>query len=204
MVSVCCETGHNEGMPKISAPTVAEHRAAQQNALLAAAEAIIADEGIAGISARTVTERAGLARSSFYEYFASKDDLLAAVALAAFEAWAVDLEAALVAAPPGRARLHAYVDAALRMTADGKHALATVLQQADLAPTSRDTIMAMHDTLATPLRTLLDDLGVGDAPTQAALVQGLVTAGMQLIGHGGKPHDVAATINELLDRGIPS
>ena len=189
-------------MPKISAPTVAEHRVAQRGALVAAAESIIAEGGVAGISPRTVTEQAGLARSSFYEYFPSKDDLLAAVAMAAFEEWAAELEGAITAAAPGRARLHAYVEATIRMTADGKHTLATGLQQADLSPTSIDAIMAMHDTLATPLRTLLEQLQIPDASTQAVLVQGVVNAGMQLVGHGMKPQDVADAVNAILDRGI--
>lgn len=107
----------NGSVPKITAPTVAEHRVAQERALIAAAVAIIAEDGVRGISPRAVCERAGLARSSFYEYFPSKDDLLAAIAVEAFDDWAAELEAAMGAAAPGRARLHAYVEATIRMTA---------------------------------------------------------------------------------------
>lgn len=191
-------------MPKISAPTVAEHRAAQRRALLAAAEAIVAEHGVPAVTPRSVTAHAGLARSSFYEYFPSIDDLLTAVALQAFTDWAEELEAAIVAVPPGRARLHAYIDATLRMTADGRHGLAAGLQQADLSPSNREAIMALHDTLAAPLSRLLEDLGVPDAAILGALVQGMVSAGVQLLEHGASASSVAASITSILDDGIPA
>jgi AcrR family transcriptional regulator len=189
-------------MPKISAPTVAEHREAQRRALIEAAEAIIRESGVAAVNPRTVGERAGLARSSFYEYFPSRDDLLAAVAVQAFDAWATEVNAAVEAAAPGRPRIHAYVGATLRMTADGKHALATGLRDADLSPTSYDAIMAMHDSLAAPLRTLLDELGMPDPARQAALMQGVINAGVQLVGRGADPDETAASISALLDHGL--
>lgn len=189
-------------MPKISAPTVAEHRVAQRGALITAAKAIIGELGVAAVSPRSVGERAGLARSSFYEYFPSKDDLLAAVAIQAFDEWGAEVRAAISAAAPGRARLHAYVTATMRMAGDGKHSLATRMQQTDLSPKSFDAIMAMHDSLAAPLRDLLDDLGLPDGSTQAALVQGLLSAGIQLIEHGAPAEDITAQINAILDAGM--
>ena len=81
-------------MPKISAPTVAEHRAAQRAALLAATEQLLVEVGLAGVTPRSIAERAGLARSSFYEYFGSRDDILAAVAIAAFDRWAAEIDEA--------------------------------------------------------------------------------------------------------------
>jgi AcrR family transcriptional regulator len=189
-------------MPKISAPTVAEHRESQRRALLEAAEGIIRESGVAAVNPRTVGERAGLARSSFYEYFPSRDDLLAAVAVQAFDAWAAEVDAAVAAVPPGRARIHAYVDATLRMTADGKHGLATGLRDADLSPTSYDAIMAMHDSLAGPLRSLLEELGMPDPARQAALVQGMITAGVQLVSHGSDPAEIARAIDAILEDGL--
>lgn len=191
-------------MPKITAATVAEHRAAQRASLLAAGEAIIAESGVDAVTPRAVGERAGLARSSFYEYFPSKDDLLAAIALQAFDEWAIELDAAVAAAKPGRARLHAYIAATIRMTADGKHELAAGLQQADLSPKSFETIMAMHDRLTAPLRTLLEHLGVRDAPVKAALVQGVINAGVELVSHGVDADATTDAVIDLLDAGLRS
>ena len=189
-------------MPKITAPTVAEHRLAQRRSLLTAAAAIIGEGGVAAVSPRSVGERAGLARSTFYEYFPSKDDLLAALAIEAFDNWAAELDATVSAAPAGRPRLHAYVEATMRLTADGKHSLATGLERADLSPTSLEAIRAMHDSLAAPLRTLLEELGMPDPTTHASLIQGLLNAGVQLVEHGADAQKVIAAIIGLLDDGF--
>jgi AcrR family transcriptional regulator len=194
--------GDNGSMPKISAATVAEHRVAQREALISAAEAIIAERGVDAVTPRSVGERAGLARSSFYEYFASKDDLLAAIALDAFAVWTAEVNAAVEAVPPGRARLHTYVTKTMSMAADGKHSLATQLRGADLSPTSHETIMAMHDSLVAPLRALLEDLGVDSPATTAMLVQGMLGAAVQGVDHGASPDEVAASIIHIFDSGV--
>lgn len=189
-------------MPRISAATVAEHRAAQRAAILAAGEAIIRESGAAAVTPRAVGERAGLARSSFYEYFPSRDDLLAAIALEAFEAWAEEIGAAMSAAARGRPRLHAYVEATMRMAADGKHELATELQQIEISPASLETIMAMHERLIAPLRSALEEAGVADIARQGELVQGLITAGLHIVRRGTPADEVSASIVAVLDGGV--
>src|SRR5690554_6931307 len=189
-------------MPKITAPTVAEHRVAQRRALIDAAEAIVSELGATAVTPRSVRARAGLARSWFYEYFPFRDDLLAAIALQAFDEWGAELRAAVAAASPGRARLHAYVEATMRMTADGKHSLALKMQRADLSPKNFDAIMAMHDTLTAPLTDVLGSLGLSPDPTHATLVQGLLNAGVQLVEHGVDAETATSSINSVLDAGL--
>lgn len=190
-------------MPKISAPTVAEHRAAQRTALLAATEQLLLDTGLSGVSPRSIAERAGLARSSFYEYFGSRDDILTAVAIAAFERWAAEVDEALAGVATAD-RLRTYVRTTLRMTADGKHSIAATLQQADLAPSKLEDIMALHSTLLEPVVALLRETGVPDPEAHATLVQGLLNAGVQLVGHGVEPDAATAMIADLLAKGLPT
>lgn len=190
-------------MPKISAPTVAEHRAAQRAALLRATERLLIDVGIAGVTPRSVAELAGLARSSFYEYFGSRDDILTAVAIAAFDRWAAEIDEALNGVPAAD-RLRSYVEATMRMTADGKHAIAATLQQADLSPSSYEDIMALHTSLLRPIATLLNETGIPDVDAHVALVQGLLNAGVQLVARGIHPDAATAMISDLLTNGLPT
>jgi Transcriptional regulator len=189
-------------MPRISAPTVAEHRAAQRAALVRAGEAELLESGLAGVTPRSVCERAGLSRSSFYDYFPSRDDLLVAIAIDAIERWAADLDEALEAAEPGLPELRAYVDAVLRMTAEGRHKLADALRDAPLSPSSLDGLMVLHDTLLRPVHRVLRDLGIPDSMTTATLVQSVLGAGVQLVSHGADPRAVGADVFGLLTRGI--
>ena len=65
-------------MPKISAPTVAEHRARQRAALLDAARVLLEEQGYPALTFGALADRTGLARPTVYEYFGSKDDLMVA------------------------------------------------------------------------------------------------------------------------------
>jgi AcrR family transcriptional regulator len=189
-------------MPKISAPTVAEHRAAQRSALLKATEDILLETGLTAVNPRTVAERAGLSRSSFYEYFGSRDDILTAVAIDAFDRWASEIDEALAAADT-RDRLRVYVDLTMRMTADGKHGIASILQQADLSPSRYEDIMALHDALLNPIKTLLAERQVPDVMAYATFVQGLLGAGVQLVTHGADADLVSSRIVDILTSGLP-
>ena len=189
-------------VPKISAPTVAAHRVGQRAALLAATEDILLEIGIAGVIPRAVAERAGLARSSFYEYFGSRDDILAAVAIAAFDRWSAEIEETLRNVPAAD-QLPAYVEATLRMAADGKHGIASTLQQAELSPSKYDDIMALHDALLQPMIAILEGAGVQNLAVNAGLVQGLLGAGVQSVTHGADVASVTAAIVTMLTEGLP-
>jgi len=59
--------------------TQVERRAATRGALVAAARALFAERGFAGVSREEIVERAGVTRGAMYHYFASKEDLFRVV-----------------------------------------------------------------------------------------------------------------------------
>jgi len=189
-------------VPKISAPTVAEHRAAQRAALVQAASQILVADGLAAISARTVTERAGLARSSFYDYFPSKDDLLVAIAIDAIGDWDAEVDRALAGIDGGTAKLRALVDVTMAMTADGRHDIAGALREADLHPSRYEDLMAMHDAMLRPVVRVLEECGAAEPERTAMLVQGVLGAGIQLVTHGVDPRQVSDDVYRLLTAGV--
>ena len=77
-------------MPRIDAPTLAEHREQRRDALLEAATTVMRESGTVTMSA--VAERTGLSRTAVYEYYRSSADLIADVLV---DELAVDR-------PPGR------------------------------------------------------------------------------------------------------
>ncbi len=187
-------------MPKISAPTVAEHRSAQHAALLAAAEEILLEDGVDAVTPAAVTKRAGLARSTFYEYFPSKDDLLVALARVAFHEWRDELDAAMSVIPSGPERLRAYVTMSLRLSADGRHGLATALRGVPLSPRSHDDIAELHESLNGPLRSALAGLIAADDRYAAHLIHGAIGAAMNLVTAGRPVDEVSErTVAMLLD-----
>lgn len=69
--------GYGQDRPRSSERRSAEHRREQ---LLAAAVELIAEQGLERATTRAITDRAGLALGAFHYVFASKDELLEAVA----------------------------------------------------------------------------------------------------------------------------
>ena len=64
-------------MPRISTATLAEHREWRRQQLIAAATAIALEAGGSAVTVAAVAERAGLSRTSVYEYFGSSAEPVA-------------------------------------------------------------------------------------------------------------------------------
>lgn len=63
-------------MPRIRAESIAAHKAATRQELLDAAGALFRSQGYADTSLSDVTAYAGIGRTTIYEYFTDKEDLL--------------------------------------------------------------------------------------------------------------------------------
>lgn len=189
-------------MPRISAPTVAAHRAAQRAALLRAAAELIVTEGVAAVTHGTVGERAGIARSSVYDYFATREALLVAVAINAFEEWDRDLSAALNGVELGLPRLRRYIEATMTMGADGGHDLATALRPADLSPRSAAEIAALHHALIDPLVAVLAGAEIESPAEYVPYIQALIGVGLARVAAGEQPEAVAERVFTLITQGV--
>ena len=110
-------------MPQLSKPTpspagpkrraatrkAAYHHGDLRRALIAAARAILEEEGLPALSLRAVARRAGVSQAAPYHHFPDKDALLAALGAEGFDA----LDRAM------RQRMEGFVDPAQRLIASG-------------------------------------------------------------------------------------
>jgi AcrR family transcriptional regulator len=185
-------------VPKIQAPTVAEHRAAQRAALLDAARSLLSEEAERAPSMAAVARRAGLARSSVYAYFTSRDDLLDALIVDTFPRWSAYVRARMGKAGTPGDRVLAYVHANLRLVARGDHALARALAATGRTDALANSSRLLHDELQTPLRTALADHGAGDPDRTAELVQSIVYTLSRMIEDGLPERAARRLADELL------
>lgn len=170
-------------MPRIQAPTVAEHRAAQHRALLDAARQILSETGRPPTLTQ-VAARAGLARPSLYQYFRSPGDLLNAVVEDVFPRWSARVAAAMDAAATPADRVLAYVLTNFELITEGEHALASLLAEVAPGDTVAEQSRAMHQQLLEPLVEALHHLGVRAVPETAEMINAIVFAGSRLIESG--------------------
>lgn len=173
-------------MPRISAPTVAEHRERQRRAILDGARAILAETREAP-SLAAVGERAGLARSSVYQYFGSRDDLLAAVVADVFPDWAGQIRTQVESASTPGERVWAYVRANVAFFVGSENAVAHALTVVVDPQVLRGPMEAFHDALQAPLIAALTDMGEPRVVEMAALIDGMVIQASRSLEHGGPP-----------------
>lgn len=160
-------------MPRIQAPTVAEHRARQRRAILDAARAHLAEQGEAP-SLADVGARAGLARSSVYEYFSSRDDLLAGVVADVLPAWATRVTESVAAATTPGEQVWAYVRANMELFAGSEQAVARALTNVVDPAVLATPMSQFHESLREPLLAALRAHGESQPDVMADIIGSMV------------------------------
>ncbi len=194
-------------MPRIETQTLAQHRDWRRAQLIEAAAAIALESGGAAVSVASVAQRAGLARTSVYEYFASSADMVADLIIDELNGFSQILTDAVGNSESPEENISAWISAALRYIADGRHLLAKALNATSLPQSRSAQIGAAHRTLLTPLRVGLETLGVRDIPQALTFIQSVTDAASKRIeaGHDAEVEIAAATsfclggITALLD-----
>lgn len=187
-------------VPRISEPTVAEHRARQLRTLLDGARALVAEEGIEALSLAALARRVGLSRPGLYEYFRSRDDLVAAIVEEELPRWAALVAGSLDGPADLPGKVAAYVRAQLEVMTDGRHAAAVQLVEHALAEPARERIRDGHAQLLRPLVTALAEGGIPDAELRAELIQGIVDAAAKLAQRN--PGSADAIVRTTVDQAV--
>ncbi|HET7902009.1 MAG TPA: TetR/AcrR family transcriptional regulator [Candidatus Nanopelagicales bacterium] len=189
-------------MPRIDAPTVVEHHAQRRAALLAAAEELLAESGVDAVTPAAVGARAGLARSSVYQYFASGPAIIAAVVEDAFPRATEQLRAAMAAATTPERQVDAYVRTALALADDRTHRSLRALSAAELPEECRSRMDELHRAQTAPLVEALEEMDVADSALTARLVSGVVRAAAQAVAEGAPAARVTRRTLALIHEGI--
>ena len=191
-------------MPKIAAPTVAQHRAMVQRRLIDAAEEIMRSGEPEKLTAGAVTAAAGIARNSIYRYVDSVDDLRGLVLARHLPAWIDAVAAELEAVEAPTERIVVWVRANLQQAARTGHGWLMGLSRSitpspATAKVMDDSHAVMRDSIAQAWAALVQD------PMQlrvaAGLTRGLLEAGFRQLD-SGMPVDVVVDLGEKAARGL--
>ncbi|MEI7540790.1 MAG: TetR family transcriptional regulator [Actinomycetes bacterium] len=178
-------------MPRIETQTLAQHRDWRRHQLINAAASIAMESGGAAISVSAVAQRAGMSRTSVYEYFASSADLVADLIIEELDNFAKTLESAVGECSVPCNCIELWIDGALRYIADGRHLLAKALNATALPQDRAAQIGTAHRALLAPLSTGLATLGIKDIARALAFIQATTDVATKRIEAG---HDAEAEI----------
>ncbi len=185
-------------MPRIDAPTIAQHRAQRRRALLDAARALLAENPHQIPTLAAVATRARLPRSSVYEYFPSRRDLLLELVQEVLPNWSRRVTGVMAAAGSPGEKVLAYATANLRLVAEGEHALATALIQSVPGEQVNASTQDMHEQMSQPLSAALTELGLSDPAVTASLISSVVYTASRMIEAGSDAVSIEARVRELL------
>jgi AcrR family transcriptional regulator len=171
-------------MPRITAPTVAEHRDMRRASLLAAARDLLRDGGSGSLTMGALASATGLSRPAVYEYFPSTDAVLAHLIVEEMRTWHEQIDRDLAKAPDVEACVRVYVRRSLAYVAEGHGTISAALEGRTMPQACRDELDRLGSTLAAPLEAALRERGLR-APARAAdLVHGVVLAAARRIDRG--------------------
>jgi AcrR family transcriptional regulator len=178
-------------MPRIETETLAQHRDWRRNQLIEAAAGIALESGGSAVTVAAVAQRAGLSRTSVYEYFGSSADLIADLVLEELNNFAHYLRDAVSDTEQPIESIAAWIQSALTYIADGRHLLAKALNATSLPQERTAAIGAAHRALLAPLVTGLTAMGVKDTQRALMFIQAITDASTKRIEGG---HDAEAEI----------
>ena len=189
-------------MPRIDAPTVAEHHSRRRAALVRAGTELLASGGVDAVTLGAAGSAAGLARSSVYQYFDSAPALLAAVVEDAFPRSTEQLRSAVDRAVSPQDQVDAYLVTALDLVADPAHRSLYALAGTGLPEECRARIAELHEEQLAPLRGAVRGLGVPDPALSTRLVLGVLQAATQAVVAGAPRARVKREVLALVHDGL--
>jgi AcrR family transcriptional regulator len=191
-------------MPRIETETLAEHRDWRRGQLIDAAASIAMESGGAAITVAAVAQRAGLSRTSVYEYFGSGSELVADLVIDELGSFAETLNAAVADCKDAQCVVTCWVKGALTYIADGRHLLAKALN-ATAMPQSRSQQIGMaHRALMAPLVKAVTDLGIKDAHRALSFIQAITDASTKRIESGHDAEEEIAYATTFCINGLTS
>lgn len=191
-------------MPKINTEKLAQHREWRRQQLIDAAAAIALESGGEAVTVASVAERAGLSRTSVYEYFASSAELTADLVIDELNGFVSALTEAIKNPENPELAIEQWITAALRYIADGRHLLAKALSATDTPKDRAAEIGASHRALLAPLRNSLEEMQISDITQAMALIQSATDVATKRIEGGADADLEIATTTAFCIAGLKS
>jgi AcrR family transcriptional regulator len=178
-------------MPRIETETLAQHRDWRRNQLIEAAASIALESGGAAVTVAAVAQRAGLSRTSVYEYFGSGSELVADLVIDELGTFAATLNEAVSDCADPQCIVTCWIKGALEYIADGRHLLAKALNATSMPQSRAQQIGMAHRVLMAPLVKAVEELGVKDTQRALSFIQAITDASTKRIESG---HDAEGEI----------
>ena len=189
-------------MPKIHSDSLITHRDWRRNQLIEAAAAIALESGGDCITVAAVAQRAGLSRTSVYEYFGSSSDLIADLIIDELKTFTDVLNQSVSEISDPFLAIGRWIETSLNYVADGRHLLAKALNATDIPRERNMQIGTAHRALLAPLTSSLQAIGVSDISQALQLLQSATDGATKRIENGNDAEREIAMTSAFCIAGI--
>ena len=174
----------------------------RQDAILAAAQNLIATHGVEAVTMRQLAAETKLSRPAIYQYFASLEHVLAELVIneMADLSNAIDEHIAPFDDPLERIRI--WVHYTLAHLSSAEHRAIREISIASLPEESRGMINALHGHFMTALVSPLTQLGVPDVTSTCHLIFAAVAAAAKRIDEGSEFVREASALEKFTIAGL--
>lgn len=191
-------------MPKIQTAKLSEHRDWRRQQLIDAASAIALESGGEAVTVAAVAARAGLSRTSVYEYFGSGAELIADLVIEELTTFANLLGDSIQSAENAENSIGQWISSALRYIADGRHLLVKALSATSTPKDRAAEIGAAHRALLAPLINIFNSMGIRDVNQALLLLQSATDVASKRIEGGIDADQEIATTTAFCIAGLKS
>jgi AcrR family transcriptional regulator len=168
----------------LSTGKVAEQREWRRTQLIAAAAEIALESGGDAVTVSALAQRAGLARTSVYEYFGSSAELVADLIIEELTGFTEILNNAVRLANQPNEAIKFWIESALQYIADGRHLLAKALSATSLPKDRSQQVATAHRALLAPIHEALTELGIKDTQFALLMIQTITDVATKRIESG--------------------
>lgn len=174
----------------------------RQEAILAAAQSLIAAKGVDAVSMADLAKATGLSRPAIYQYFASKDHVLAELVINEMADLSNAIERHIEGLKDPMERIRIWVHYSLAHLASAEHRIIREISIASLPEDSRGMINAMHGHFMTALLSPVREIGIRDVTATAHLIFASVAAAAKRIDEGSEFVREAAALEQFTIAGL--
>lgn len=191
-------------MPRLQTESLAAQRAWRRSQLLESAAAIALESQGGAVSVSAIATRAGLSRTSFYEYFESTSEIVAELITQELNSFSAHLETATQEAHSAEDAITRWIESSLLYVADGRHLLAKTLSSIEISRDRSAAIGIAHRRMLSCLIGPLQQLGIADVHHALALIQSATDAATRRIESGQSGENEISTTSAFIMAGLKS
>lgn len=168
-------------------------RDSRQTEILGAALTEISVNGVEALTMSRIASRTGLSRTAIYQYFSSREHVLAELLINDLADLANALDAEISDVEDPIARIRAWIRISLTHIAKGDHNVIREISEVSLPDDLRGTVKALHGQFMLSLFSPVSELGISSTDSACHLIYSAVQAAAKRVEAG---NDFATEVAE--------